>query len=185
MAYFTAVLACTDDRFRLLDLVVEDVADLPELADLVDGVGDGSADAEAVAVIEHEDEWFALIRIVDGDAAVFLSDTEAAASSPYAELFEDYLDSLPDEYEDDGDAAAGPDEDEGAGDSDDEEDEEAQMLEFDAPLAWSGDPGLFADAGVPAAELLDQLERHSSDPARVVAHVGEAVGFADALEAAR
>lgn len=182
MSYFTAVMSRTDDGFRLLDLVVEDVADLAELADLIDGAGDGSADGDAIAVIEHEDEWFAFVRVVGEEATVFLSDVRAAAHSPYADLFADYLDSQPDEYEEDD--VVDPDE-ELEGDSDDEDEDEPQMLDFEAPPLWSGDASLFAGDGVQAAELLDQLERHSSDPARIVAHVGEAVGFAEVLEASR
>ena len=183
MSYFTAVLTRADDSFQLVDLVLEDVEDLADLADLVDGVGDGSADGEAVAVIEHEDEWFGLIRIVEGDATVFLSDVSAAAASPYADLLADYLDSPTDGYEEDEEPADEQDED--AEDDDEEADEDAQMLDLDQSSEWGGDPGLFADAGVSADELLAQLERHGADPARVVAHVGEAAGFADALEAAR
>jgi putative tRNA adenosine deaminase-associated protein len=183
MSYFTAVLTRADDSFQLVDLVLEDVEDLADLADLVDGVGDGSADGEAVAVIEHEDEWFGLIRIVEGDATVFLSDVSAAAASPYADLLADYLDSRTDEYEEDEEPA--DEQDEGAEDDDEEADEDAQMLDLDQSSEWGGDPGLFADAGVSAEELLAQLERHGADPARVVAQVGVAAGFADALEAAR
>lgn len=182
MSYFTAVMSRTDDRFRPLDLAVEDVTDLAELADLIDGAGDGSADGDAVAVIEHEDEWFAFVRVVGDETAVFLSDVRAVAQSPYADLFVDYLDSRPDEYEEDD--VVDPDEDLEEVDGDDDEDE-PQMLDFEAPPLWSGDASLFAGDGVQAAELLDQLERHSSDPARIVAHVGEAVGFAEVLEAAR
>lgn len=182
MSYFTAVMSRTDDRFRPLDLAVEDVTDLAELADLIDGAGDGSADGDAVAVIEHEDEWFAFVRVVGDETAVFLSDVRAVAQSPYADLFVDYLDSRPDEYEEDD--VVDPDEELEEVDGDDDEDE-PQMLDFEAPPLWSGDASLFAGDGVQAAELLDQLERHSSDPARIVAHVGEAVGFAEVLEAAR
>ncbi|HLS33840.1 MAG TPA: hypothetical protein VK039_09645, partial [Brevibacterium sp.] len=88
-----------------------------------------------------------------------------------------------DEYE--ADDLADPDEDDPEPDGDDEEEDEPQMLDFEAPPLWAGDASLFAADGVQAAELLDQLERHSSDPARIVAHVGEAVGFAEVLEAAR
>ena len=184
MAYFTAVLTRADDRFQLVDLVLEDVEDLADLADLVDGVGDGSADGEAVAVIEHEDEWFGLIRIVEGDATVFLSDVTAAAASPYADLLADYLDSRADDYEDDEEPADEQDDD-ADDDEDAEDDADAQMLDLDQSSDWGGDPGLFSDVGVSADELLAQLARHGADPARVVAHVGEAAGFADALEAAR
>ncbi len=182
MAYFTAVLARTDDSFRPLDLQLEDVSDLSDLTDLVDGAGDGSADGSAVAIVEHEDEWFAFIVIDGGDAAVFVSDIAAAAGSPYADLFADYLDSRPDEYEADEEEPA--DEDEPADDEDDDEDE-PQMLEFEEAPEWGGDPDLFSADGVQGAELLEQLRKHASDPARVVAHVGEEVGFAEVLEGAR
>ncbi|GAA4512163.1 tRNA adenosine deaminase-associated protein [Brevibacterium yomogidense] len=183
MSYFTAVMSRADDRFHVLDLAVEDVGDLAELADLIEGAGDDSGEGEAIAVIEHEDEWFALIRVLGSDAAVFLSDVDAVASSPYAELFADYLDSRPDEYEEDD--VVVPDDEDDEDSEDDADEDEPQMLDFDTPPTWSGDPGLFSDDGVTADELVEQLERHTSDPARVVAHVGEAVGFADVLEAAR
>ena len=75
-------------------------------------------------------------------------------------------------------------EDEAAVDEEDDEDE-VEMLEFDADAEWGGDADIYSDRGVPAATLIDQVESYRSDPARVVAHVGEAVGFADQLEAAR
>ncbi|MGO2861788.1 MAG: tRNA adenosine deaminase-associated protein, partial [Brevibacterium sp.] len=66
-----------------------------------------------------------------------------------------------------------------------EDDDEVEMLEFDPDAEWGGDADIYADRGVTAATLIDQVESYRSDPARVVAHVGEAVGFADQLEAAR
>ncbi|GAA2095896.1 MULTISPECIES: tRNA adenosine deaminase-associated protein [Brevibacterium] len=184
MAYFTAVLARTDDGYRPLDLQLEDVADLSDLTDLVDGAGDGSAEGSALAVVEHEDEWFAFIRIENGDAVVFVSDIEAAGESPYAELFADYLDSRADEYEDE-EVELDDEDDSEAAEDDEDEDDDPQMLEFEQAPEWGGDPDLFAADGVGSAELLEQLGLHSSDPARVVAHVGEKAGFAEVLEAAR
>lgn len=181
MSYFTAVLAGSDDGYRALDIDVRDAADLDDLVDMMRNAGD--AEGEAVAVVEHEDEWFAIVRVSSGDEVkTFISDLRAVGDSPFAEIFADYLDSRQDEYEEDrGDEVVSEDLD-----SDDEEDEgEVEMLDFDDDAEWGGDPDIFEDLGVTAEELIEQTQTHVSDPARVVAHIGEAVGFATQLEAAR
>lgn len=185
MSYFTAVLAQSDDGYRALDYDIRDAADLDDLLETMRNGGEG--DGEAVAVIEHEDEWFALVRLTTGDEVkVFLSDVHAVADSPFAELFVDYLDSQDDEYEVDEDAfSASAEEIDGDEDAEDEDEEEVSMLDLEDDAEWSGDADIFADLGVPAEELVEQARTHASDPARVVAHVGEEVGFADRLEAAR
>lgn len=176
MAFFTAILAHTDSGYRSVDLDVDGADDIDDLSEIMGSVGDG----ESIAVIEHEDEWFALIRRIDErEVKVFLSDLEAVERSSFADLFSDYLDSPEDEYEEE-------DFDyDDEGESSDDDEEEQEMLGFEPDSLWGGDPDIFADRGVPAEDLIDQVERYSSDPARVVAHVGEAVGFADQLEAAR
>ncbi len=181
MSYFTEILADSGDGFRALDVDVGDANDLDDLADMMRAAsGD---DGEAVAVIEHEDEWFGLVRLCENnEIKVFLSDLAAVEASPFAPIFSDFLDSRPDAYEAEPEEDFGIDEDE----SDDEsDDDEVEMLEFDPDAEWGGDADIYADRGVAAAVLIDQVEAHRSDPARVVAHVGEAVGFADQLEAAR
>ncbi|GAA4284565.1 hypothetical protein GCM10022261_20960 [Brevibacterium daeguense] len=184
MAYFTAVLAESDDGYRALDIDVRDAADLDDLVDMMRNAGD--AEGEAVAVVEHEDEWFAIVRVtVEDDVKVFLSDVHAVAESPFAELFVDYLDSRPDEYEtEDGVPDAEPELDEDA-EVEDADEDEVEMLDFDADAEWGGDADIFEDQGVASGELLEQTKTHASDPARVVAHIGETVGFADQLEATR
>ena len=168
MSYFTAVLAQSDDEYRALDYDVRDA-----------GVAD--------VVVEREDEWFALVRLTAADEVkVFLSDVHAVADSPFAELFVDYLDSQDDEYEADEDAyPADGEEADGDDDAAEDEVEEVPMLDLEDDAEWSGDADIFADLGVPAEELVEQSRTHASDPARVVAHVGEEAGFADRLEAAR
>ena len=185
MSYFTAVLAQSDDEYRALDYDVRDAADLDDLLETMRNGGEG--DGEAVAVIEHEDEWFALVRLTAADEVkVFLSDVHAVADSPFAELFVDYLDSKDDEYEADEDAyPADGEEADGDDDAAEDEVEEVPMLDLEDDAEWSGDADIFADLGVPAEELVEQSRTHASDPARVVAHVGEEAGFADRLEAAR
>lgn len=185
MSYFTAALVHTDDGYRPLDLEIDDAETMADLVELIDAAGD--AELGALAVIEHEDEWFALVRVLpEGEVKVFLSDIGAVADSPYAELFADCLDSQPDAYE--GDPMEG-EEDYSNGDEDDDEEDEAEegatMLELDDDSDWGGDPDIFAAEGIAADELIEQVREHGSDPARVVAHVGEKAGFAEQLEAAR
>ncbi|WP_210604762.1 tRNA adenosine deaminase-associated protein [Brevibacterium oceani] len=183
MSYFTEILADSGDGFRALDVDVRDASDLDDLVDTMRSAA--GEDGEAIAVIEHEDEWFGLVRLSENnEVKVFLSDLAAVEASPFAEIFADFLDARPDAYE------AEPEEDFGAeeveaDDTDDEDDEEVEMLEFDPDAEWGGDADIYADRGVPAATLIEQVEAHRSDPARVVAHIGETVGFADQLEAAR
>ena len=181
MSYFTEILADSGDGFRALDVDVGDANDLDDLADMMRAAsGD---DGEAVAVIEHEDEWFGLVRLCENnEIKVFLSDLAAVEASPFAPIFSDFLDSRPDAYETEPEEDFGIDEDEA---DDEDDDDEVEMLEFDPDAEWGGDADIYADRGVAAAVLIDQVEAHRSDPARVVAHVGETVGFADQLEAAR
>ena len=183
MSYFTEILADSGDGFRALDVDVHDANDLDDLVDMMrSAVGD---DGEAVAVIEHEDEWFGLVRLCrNNEVKIFLSDLAAVEASPFAEIFADFLDSRPDAYDAEPEEDFGAEEDEAAVDEEDDEDE-VEMLEFAPDAEWGGDADIYSDRGVPAATLIDQVESYRSDPARVVAHVGEAVGFADQLEAAR
>ena len=184
MSYFTEILADSGDGFRALDVDVRDANDLDDLVDMMrSATGD---DGEAVAVIEHEDEWFGLVRLCsNNEVKIFLSDLAAVEASPFAEIFADFLDSRPDAYDAEPEEDFGAEEDEGTIAEDDDDDEEVEMLEFDADAEWGGDADIYSDRGVPAATLIDQVESYRSDPARVVAHVGETVGFADQLEAAR
>jgi putative tRNA adenosine deaminase-associated protein len=182
MSYFTEILADSGDGFRALDVDVRDANDLDDLVDMMrSSAGD---DGEAITVIEHEDEWFGLVRLCENnEVKVFLSDLAAVEASPFADIFADFLDSQPDAYDAEPEEDFGAEEDEPEDDEDD--DDEVEMLEFDADAEWGGDADIYADRGVPAATLIDQVETYRSDPARVVAHVGETVGFADQLEASR
>lgn len=64
---------------------VEDAGSLGDLAETLRGVANG--EHPVLAVIEHEDEWFALVRVDgDEDPRVFVSDFPASSRGPYAEL---------------------------------------------------------------------------------------------------
>ena len=53
------------------------------------------------------------------------------------------------------------------------------------PPPWAGDPGLLADVGVTADELVALVDEGEGDPASVIAAVGERCGFDELLDALR
>jgi len=169
VAYFTAVLARTGPDWRARDLEVDDVATLDDLTDQLRGVAVG--DQPVLAVIEHEDEWFALVR-VDGeeDPRLFVSDLAAASRSHYGSL----LATAADVDSDDDLAAPKSDDDEGAG----EEPEPKLAL-------WAGETDLLEDLGVSGRTLRKLVEENGEDPGAVLAEVGETVGFVELLDALR
>lgn len=169
MAYFTAVIARTGHGWKARDVEVDDASSLDELAA---ALRSAAIDEQPVlAVIEHEDEWFALIR-VDGEdePRLFVSDFGASARSHYAAL----LASAADVDVDEDDEESLED-----GDDDEQDDDEPQVL------AWAGDPEILEDLGIPARELRKIAEDSGDDPGRVLAELGETVGFAEQLEALR
>jgi putative tRNA adenosine deaminase-associated protein len=193
MTYFTAVLAApappaggAPSGWRSVDVDLDEVADVDDLADaLGDAAQSVDEGALVIAVLEREDEWFALARLSrdggPGDGVrVFVSDLEAAASSRFADLLADAASSA-----DDADPEASED---GVDDVEDDDgparevDEDAQAPGVAGP-SWAGDAALLLDVGVGPEELVDTSE--SNDPATALAVVGERVGFVDLLEALR
>ncbi|GAA0305115.1 hypothetical protein [Kineococcus aurantiacus] len=183
MAYFTAVL--TPDgpgegrTWQTIDVDLE-AGSPDELGDALRGAVDD--DSPVLAVLEREDEWFALVR-TDGslDVRVFVSDAVAAADSAYAPLFAE----LPTASENPG----SPRDDDGdEGDDTDDEDDEGQDAARPEPVVaedvWAGDPELVADLGCPAAVLL-RLSGSGADPSAATVEVAELLGFADVLESLR
>ncbi|NHC47621.1 tRNA adenosine deaminase-associated protein [Motilibacter aurantiacus] len=83
MPYFTALLSRNGGgQWRARDVDVEGHEDVESLTEAVRTASGG--DAQALLLLEHEDEWFALARVDDGeDTRVFVSDPAAAAASPY------------------------------------------------------------------------------------------------------
>jgi putative tRNA adenosine deaminase-associated protein len=178
VAYFTAVLARSGRTWKARDLEVDDAATLDDLADSLRAVAVG--DEPVLAVVEHEDEWFAIVR-VDGEELprLFVSDLSAASGSHYGELLAPAADV---ETEDELDVVTGGDEDEG--DEDDEDDDPAQDAEI-VLAAWAGETDLLEDLGVPGRTLRKLVEDNADDPGAVLAELGESVGFADLLAALR
>ncbi len=177
MAYFTAVLARSGRAWKARDVEIDDAKTLEDLTEVLRAAA--VDDQPVLAVVEHEDEWFALVR-VDGEEEprLFVSDLAAAAHSHYGEVLSSAADV--DVEEDDLDAAGG-DEDE---EDDGEEDEEPEPVE-PVVRAWAGEPDLLDDLGVSGRTLRKLVEENGDDPGAVLADVGETVGFAELLEALR
>ena len=186
MAYFTAVLSQVDGRqdWRSVDVDLE-AGSPDELGDLLRSAVD-DVDTPVIAVLEREDEWFALVRTDAGvDVRVFVSDAVAAADSSFAELFAELpppngvLPRPP------ASADATEPEDDGDGDDGEPATEPAVSPEpVVAPTLWAGDADLLADLGC-SAETLVQLAAAGDDPSAATVRIGELTGFADALEALR
>jgi putative tRNA adenosine deaminase-associated protein len=172
VAYFTAVIARSGAAWRARDVEVDDASSLEELTDALRSVSVG--EQPVLAVIEHEDEWFALVR-VDGDEEprLFVSDLAAAGLSPYGPLLAPAAD-------------VDSDDDLNDVDEDDDEDEERDD-EDDEPkvAAWAGEADLLEDLGVSGRTLRKLVEENGDDPGTVLAEVGETVGFVELLDTLR
>lgn len=170
VAYFTAVIARSGTSWRARDVEVDEAQSLDDLADVLRSAALGGP---VLAVVEHEDEWFAVVR-VDGEdePRLFVSDLAVASHSAYGEILAPAADAdVPDEDRADGGGVDGRDED---GDDD------------EVPVAaWVGESDLLDDLGVSARRLRKLVEDNADDPGAVLGEVGEAVGFADLLEALR
>ncbi len=205
MSYFTAAIGRNGSGWRALDVDLEDAETLDELGEQLRVAGDG---VPVVAVIEHEDDWFALVRVDDGeDPRAFVSDLDATERSRYADLLSGIDGVIPVEQEAPASGpaptTAGPPEpDESFGSDQDEPAEPIDGLDdsllagADADLAaaaeqlessasWAGDPTVLADVGVSADELVKLVLTSSGDPALVLADLGERCGFDELLDSMR
>jgi putative tRNA adenosine deaminase-associated protein len=174
VAYFTAVMARAGRSWRARDVELDEGGDLEELANTLRSVA--VDDEPVIAVLEHEDEWFALFRVDgDDDPRLFVSDLPSASQTVFAELLAPAaeIDLAADEA--------------GAEDGEDGDDEEAddEPVPVAAGVAWAGDVDILEDLGVPGSELRRLVGEHDEDPAAVIADLGERVGFAELVEALR
>jgi putative tRNA adenosine deaminase-associated protein len=173
VAYFTAVIARTGSGWKARDVEVDDSSSLDELAAALRSAA--VDDHPVLAVIEHEDEWFALIRVdAEEEPRLFVSDFGASSRSHYGEILASAADVDVEE-----------DDDEPADDAGDEDDDESDDEEETTIAAWAGDPELLEDLGVSARVLRKITEDSGDDPGRVLAEIGETVGIAELLEALR
>jgi putative tRNA adenosine deaminase-associated protein len=176
VAYFTAVMARVGSTWKVRDVEVDDAQTLDELVDALRSVA--VDDQSVLAVVEHEDEWFAVVRVdAEEEPRLFVSDLGAASHSPYGPLLASAADvDVPDDEDaEDSDDEADPDDEDGSDDEDDEE----------YVAAWAGEPDLLEDLGVTARTLRRLVEDNADDPGAVLGEVGDAAGFAELLEALR
>jgi putative tRNA adenosine deaminase-associated protein len=177
--YYTAVLAGSDHDWELVPADLDELEDAEEVADAVRRATGGRG---GVAIIEHEDDWFALVRVEgEEDPRVFVSDVGAAAEGHYARLAADLGDG-PDGIAgfDDGPTAG-----EGLEDDEDVEDEDAgtgSLSEAPEPgRVWGGDPALLEDCGLAAADLTGLVEE-APDPGAAVVEIAKRLGFDDLVD---
>jgi putative tRNA adenosine deaminase-associated protein len=145
-------------RARALDLEAAE-----DLDSLIDQLRDDHSPA-AVAFVDQDDEWLAVIRLTgDDDSRVFLSDSRFIASSELAERL--FGDALPP-------AAPRPDDDLNT----------SSLRPVAEPV---GDIELLADLGVPGDVLVELVAEEGALPSDVIAALCERLGAAAAYETVR
>ena len=161
MAYFTAVVARSGSSWRARDVEVDEHDELEDLADSLRAAGTGGP---VLAVIEHEDEWFALVRVdgEDDEPTVFVSDLPAVTRSRYGALLA---------------PAAEP-----GTDADDADETDPPVPAVRSDTTWAGEADLLDDLGVSGSTLRKLVADLGDDPAAALAEIGEQAGFADLLE---
>jgi len=181
VAYFTAVMAKAGTAWRARDVEVDESTTLDDLAEHLRAVA--IDDGPVLAVVEHEDEWFALVRVDgDDDPRVFVSDLFAASRSAYAELLAPAADvDTEDDEEPAATATKGDEDDEEQDDPDDDDPADAEI----EIAVWAGETDLLEDLGVSGRVLRKLVEDNADDPGLVLGEVGETVGFSGLLEALR
>jgi putative tRNA adenosine deaminase-associated protein len=198
VSFFTAVLASDGSGWRARDVDLEEISDLEDLGEQLRAVA--LRDRPVIALIEREDQWFALVRAdAQDDVRAFVSDAAASLRGHYAELLGPVADQAPELPAGPDEAPVGPavaDVDLVAADQPPEEisedvDLDRLAAEPDEPAAppppqlWAGDADLLADLGVDAETLVDLVVDNPDDPAAVLADVAEHTGFGELLEALR
>jgi putative tRNA adenosine deaminase-associated protein len=176
VSYFATLLARSGSAWTGDDLDLDDVESLEELTELVH---EHAEDADtAVLLVEHEGEWFGVLRtdVGEDDPRVYVSDAHAALRHALGELL------LPDLVEDVDLADVAQDdvvEPELEPDTDDDS-------ELPGPSTGpAGDPTLLADLGVGVAELEELSGPSGPATSEAVAEIARRLDAADALESVR
>jgi putative tRNA adenosine deaminase-associated protein len=185
--YFTAVLAHRGEEWDLVSADLEDAADLEDVALAVRTAVRGGT---GLAVIEREDEWFALVRVDDDeDPRVFVSDLAAAGAGSFGGVFVDVDPSSGGAVADrgfDGEVVADDDQEESGRAV--AEDTAAVTRDADAQSvvgsAWGGDATLLEDLGIGSEDLVSIVDR-APDPGGALLEVAKRTGFTDLVESWR
>jgi putative tRNA adenosine deaminase-associated protein len=159
MSYFAAVVTRTRDRWRAVEVSLEDCE---SLADIGEVARDIPGDVRLL-LVEQDDEYAALVRVDDDDEPRgFLSDGHAADAYPMAALLaEDLVEIGEDELSDD---------------------EDAPPAHESIPF---GDAEIVEDLGTSAADLLSMCAHEGTLPIDVLVAVCEKAGCGQAFEDVR
>jgi putative tRNA adenosine deaminase-associated protein len=159
MSYFAAVVSRTNDRWRAVEVSLEDCESLLDLGDVARDI----PGQVRLLVIEQDDEYAAIVRVDDDDEARgFLSDGHAADAYPMAALLvEDLVEIGEDPLSDDEDAPPAHD-----------------SIPF-------GDAEIAEDLGTSASDLLAMCAHEGTLPIDVLVAVCEKAGCGQAFEDVR
>jgi putative tRNA adenosine deaminase-associated protein len=160
MSYFASVLARTGDRWRGIEVSLDDCESITDIADAaLDVPGE-----LRLVLIEQDDEYAAIVRIDgDEDPRAFLSDGHAADNYPMAAIIAEDLTEIGEE----------------------ESGEDSDILS-DAPPAHDsapfGDAEIVEDLGTPATELIDMCAHEGTLPIDVLVHLCEKAGCGEMFD---
>lgn len=168
MGYFSVVLTRTEDGWDSNDIELDEVDSLSELADAMrESADDSDAEGPFLLLLEHEDMWFAVVRVDgDDDPRVFVSDRSAIEHSAYAEMLLEG-------------AEAGEEPVMGGHSGIDEDEPDDEEPPDDGPV---GDLDILADHGTDAAALLELCTGEGVLPSEALTQLAERAGAAGALE---
>lgn len=160
MRCFAALVARAGNRWRSVEVSVEDCESLADLGNLA---RDHSGEVRLL-MIEQDDEYAALIRVDDDDdePRAFLSDGHAADAYRIAAMIAEELTEI--------------------GEDELSDDEDAPPAHDSAPF---GDAEIVEDLGMPAADLLAMCAHEGTLPIDLLVAVCEKAGCADVFEAVR
>ncbi len=108
MSYFSVAFARTDAGWIGTEADLTEAAGIDDLTDIMRETAVETSGDMVVLLLEQEDEWFAVVRLDDGeDAQIFLSDPRASQTSDLAQMLGDQIGKTEDarDHEPVGDAA--------------------------------------------------------------------------------
>jgi putative tRNA adenosine deaminase-associated protein len=92
VSYFSVAFARSDAGWIGTDTDLAEVAGVDDIADIMRETAVETAADTVVLLIEQEDEWFAVLRLDDGeDPRVFLSDPRATLTSGLAHMLHEQI----------------------------------------------------------------------------------------------
>jgi putative tRNA adenosine deaminase-associated protein len=90
--YFTVAFARSDAGWIGTETDLTEVAGVDDIADIMRETAVETAGDTVVLLVEEEDEWFAVVRLDDGeDPRVFLSDPRAVLGSDLARMLHEQI----------------------------------------------------------------------------------------------